>query len=169
MKKNTARTYRNTGKQAIKSFTDQYPRVQALLDRLRAAELEVNRLREKRELLRMVTTDTSVHLMLASGSDSPDKQKIQTALAEIDELKEKILVAATALQAIRIDVAYILSRVSQPPGKKVLQMYFFEHKNWRTIASETHFAISAVFRYREKGLEELEAILKAKEEAQPYE
>jgi len=169
MRKNTARTYRNTGKQAMKSFGDQYPRVQALMDRLRAAELEVNHLREKTDLLRMLTTDTSMHLTGMPRSGSPDQQRILTALAEIDELERKLPIAEEAFQSIRLDAADILCRVTHPIGKKVLMMYFFEHKNWRTIVSEIHFARSVVFRYREKALEEMEAILKAEEEEHRHE
>ena len=153
----------------VKSFENNYPRTQAVLDRLRSAERKAEMLRDRKNLLRMLTTDTSAHLTWTPNSSSSDQQKIQTALAEIDELDSKITAAEEALQAIRLDTAAMFCGISHPYSRKVLLMYFFDHKTWRTIARELNYGIKAIHRFRRKGLEEMETILKSKEEESQHE
>ena len=152
------------GKHAAKVFEEKYPRVQRQMDRLRDAEYRVEMIRDKRDTLRMMTTDISAHLSGMPRSDSPDQQKILTILAEIDELEEKLVSAEEALQAIRLETASMFCRVTHPIGRKALLLYYVEHKHWWMISRTLHIGDSSIFKLRRKSLAELEALLKADEE-----
>ena len=165
MNQETSRVGRKRGRHNSKPIGDQFPRVQGLMDHLRAAERRAESLREKRDFLRMMTTDTSCHLTGMPRSDSPDQQRIQTALAEIDELEGKITAAEASVQATRLYIFNMSSEITDSLIRKALRLYFFEHRSWENIRRELHCARTCIYTMRLEGLQALEEILKAEEEA----
>ena len=163
MNENRFSACRKRGTQVMKQIDAQYPRVQDRLNRLHAAERRVVWIRGNLESLRMLTTDTSLHLTGMPRSGSPDQQRIMTALAKIDELERELVAAEEAAQALRLEFDALISGIENPIIGKMLRMYFFDHNTWDDICREIHFCPTGIFRLRRKGLAQMEEILKAEE------
>ena len=85
-------------------YKSDYPMACEYLGRVRQADRHVEWLRERVANMRMLLTDTSVHLTDMPHSDSPDQQKDQTIQAEIDEMEREITEAEASARDIRQEV-----------------------------------------------------------------
>ena len=111
--------------------------------------------------LRMLLTDTSVHLTDMPHSDSPDLQKHETLHAEIDELEREIAAAEKTKQDVRTEIGMMLTRLKEPLGQRALILYYLEKNRWTEVADKMQFSIAQTYRFRDMGLAELEALLEA--------
>lgn len=110
--------------------------------------------------LRMLLTDTSVHLTDMPHSDSPDLQKHETLHAEIDELEREITVAEKSKQEVVTEVGMMLTRLQDPLGQCALILYYLEKKRWTEVTEKMQFSIAQTYRFRDVGLAELEKLLR---------
>ena len=136
-----------------------YPAACAYLGRVRDAERHVERLLERVANMRMLLTDTSVHLTDMPHSDSPDLQKYETLHAEIDEMEREIAAAEIAKQETISEVSRTLIRLQDPLGQRALILYYLEKKRWTEVAEKMQFSIAQTYRFRDAGLAELEELL----------
>ena len=112
--------------------------------------------------LRMLLTDTSVHLSDLPRSDSPDPQRHQTIHAEMDALEREIASARQELEKTREETGMMVCRLSRPTTQRVMLLYYFQNKrSWLEVAQELGYSKAQVFRYRDEGFAELEKMLKA--------
>jgi len=138
-----------------------YPMAQEYLGQARNAERSVERMRERLINLRMLLTDTSVHLTDMPHSDSPDLQKHESLHAEIDEMEREIAVAEKAAQEIRTEIGLAICKISDPLSQRVMILHYLQNMSWRETASEMKFSQTQIYRFRDAGYEELERILNA--------
>jgi len=139
-----------------------YPLAQKYLGRVREAERKVEQLEYRKANLRMLLTDTSVHLSDMPRSDSPDPQRHQTIHAEMDALEREIAAARQELEKIREETGMMICRLSRPTTQRVMLLYYFQNKrSWLEVAQELGYSKAQVFRYRNRGLAELEKMLEA--------
>ena len=138
-----------------------YPLACEYLGRVKESERTVERMKERVLNLRMLLTDTSVHLSDMPHSDSPDLQKHETLHAEIDELEREIAAAEKSKQEIRAEISVLLTRLQDPLGQRALILYYMENKRWTAVAEKMGFSIAQTYRFRDAGLAELEELLKA--------
>ncbi len=138
-----------------------YPMAQGYLGQIRDAERNVERMKERVLNLRMLLTDTSVHLTDMPHSDSPDLQKHETLHAEIDELEREIAVAEKSKQEVVTEVGMMLTRLQDPLGQRALILYYLEKKCWTEVAEKMQFSIAQTYRFRDVGLAELEKLLRS--------
>ncbi len=137
-----------------------YPIACEYLGRVRDADRHVEWLQERVANMRMLLTDTSVHLTDMPHSDSPDQQKNLTLLAEIDEMEREIIAAEASAKETRLEVGLTVCRLSDPVIQRVLLLYYLEKKSWRDVAGEMNYSPAQTYRYRDEGYAELEEILK---------
>ncbi len=76
-----------------------YPVACEYLGRMRDAERHVDWLRQRVANMRMLLTDTSVHLTDMPHSDSPNLKKDQAIHAEIDAMEREIAEAEASAKA----------------------------------------------------------------------
>ncbi len=138
-----------------------YPMACEYLGRVRDADRHVEWLRERKDNLQMLLTDTSVHYTDMPHSDSPDLQKHQTIQAEIDEMEREIKEAEAAAADTRLEVGRTVCRLSDPVIQRILLLYYLENKSWRDVAGEMNYSPAQTYRYRDVGYAELEKLLKA--------
>ena len=138
-----------------------YPMACEYLGRVRDAEQNVERMKERVLNLRMLLTDTSVHLTDMPHSDSPDLQKHETLHAEIDEMEREIAAAEIPKQETISEVGMMLTRLQDPLGQRALILYYLEKKRWTEVAEKMQFSIAQTYRFRDAGLAELEVLLQA--------
>ena len=138
-----------------------YPMACEYLGRVRDADRHVEWLRERKDNLQMLLTDTSVHYTDMPHSDSPDLQKHQTIQAEIDEMEREIAAAEIAKQETISEVGMMLTRLQDPLGQRALILYYLEKKRWTEVAEKMQFSIAQTYRFRDAGLAELEELLQA--------
>jgi len=139
-----------------------YPLAQKYLGRVREAERKVEQMEFRKANLRMLLTDTSVHLSDMPRSDSPDPQRHQTIHAEMDALEREIAAARQELEKIRDETGMMVCRLSRPTTQRVMLLYYFQNKrSWLEVAQELGYSKAQVFRYRDEGFAELEKMLKA--------
>ena len=136
-----------------------YPLACAYLEQIREADRNVNRLRSRLFNLRMLTTDTSVHLTDMPHSGSPDQQKLATLLAKIDELERQIPEAEQAARDIRYEVGNLIDEIPNEEAALVMIHRYVDGKPWQQIISEIGFATTKTYALHEKGLAALEEIL----------
>lgn len=111
--------------------------------------------------MRMLLTDTSVHLTDMPHSDSPDQQKNLMLLAEIDEMEREINEAEATAKGTRLEVGMTVCRLSDPIIQKVLLLHYLEGKSWRDVADEIRYSPAQTYWFRDAGYAELEEMLKA--------
>ena len=141
--------------------TKESPLARGYLDRARKAKIQVNLLKQRIMNLRMLTTDTSVHLTENRiQNDSADKNKLLTLTAQIDEMERELEETKEALENIRLEIGIMICRLNDPFIQRVLIMHYLDYKSWRAIAREIGYSHAQIFRYRDAGLAELEEILK---------
>ena len=138
-----------------------YPTACEYLGRVRQADRRVEWLRERAANMRMLLTDTSVHLTDMPHSDSPDLQKHETLHAEIDELEREIAAAEKATQEVRVEIGITISRMTDPISQRIMILYYLQNKSWQEAAQEIRYSKAQTFRYRDEGYAELEEMLKA--------
>ena len=138
-----------------------YPAACAYLGRVRDAERHVEWLLERVANMRMLLTDTSVHLTDMPHSDSPDPQKHEAIYAAIDALEREITAAEAAAKAARLDVGMTVCRLSDPMSQRVLLLHYLEGMKWKDIADEIRYSIPRVYQLRDEGMQELDQLLSA--------
>ena len=138
----------------------EYPMACEYLGRVRDAERNVERMKERMLNLRMLLTETSVHLTDMPHSDSPDLQKHETLHAEIDEMEREIAAAEETAKTTRLEVGMTVCRLSDPIIQRILLLYYLENKSWRDVAGEMNYSPAQTYRYRDVGYAELEEMLK---------
>ena len=98
----------------------EFPTAREFLGQVRKAEQHVEWLQQRAANLRMLLTDTAVHLTKTPGSGSPDMQKNEALYAEIDRLEREIVEAEEAVQEIRTEVGLMICRIQDPIIQKML-------------------------------------------------
>ena len=139
----------------------EYPVACEYLGRVREAERHTDWLRERAANMRMLLTDTSVHMTDMPHSDSPNLQKHETLHAEIDELEREIAEAEKAAEDIRIEVGRTVCRLSDPLSQRAIIYHYLHGLSWRETAGKMKFSQTQVYRFRDAGYAELEEMLKA--------
>jgi len=129
------------------------------LDQVKRADRLLASLRLRAENLRMLLTDTAVHITGMARGHSTDEQRYETLHAEIDEAERKISEAEAAAEEIRAEVGMMLCRIWDPIMQKVLIMHYLDGKRWAEVAGEIGYSLQQTNRYKNAGLKELEAIL----------
>lgn len=137
-----------------------YPVACEYLCRVREAERHVAWLRQRVENMRMLLTDTSVHLTDMPHSDSPDMQKHETLHAEIDELEREIAEAEKAKEDIRIEVGRTVCRLSDPIIQRVLILHYLDGKRWKDVAVAIKYSVPRTHQFRDMGMKELDQLLR---------
>ena len=95
--------------------TREFPLAHGYLDRARKAKIQVNMLKQRIMNLRMLTTDTSVHLTENRiQNDSADKNKLLTLTAQIDEMERELEETKEALENIRLEMTACATAVFCP-------------------------------------------------------
>ena len=138
-----------------------YPMACEYLGRVRDAERNVERMKERVLNLRMLLTDTSVRLTDMPHSGSTDLHKHETIYAEIDEMEREIAAAEITKQETISEVSMMLTRLQGPLGQRALILYYLEKKRWTEVAEKMQFSIAQTYRFRDAGLAELEALLRS--------
>ena len=110
-----------------------YPTACEYLGRVRQADRHVERLKDRVANMRMLLTDTSVHLDGMPHGGSPDLQKHETIQAEIDELECDLAEAEVSAWKIRMEVGLMICRLPETLGQKVLIHRFIQHEEWKTV------------------------------------
>lgn len=110
-----------------------YPKAYEYLNRVKEAEEYSDWLRKRMDNLRMLLTDTSVHLDGMPHGGSPDLQKHETIQAEIDELERELAEAEVSAWKIRMEVGLMICRLPETLGQKVLIHRFIQHEEWKTV------------------------------------
>ena len=136
-----------------------YPKAYEYLNRVKEAEEYSDWLRKRMDNLRMLLTDTSIHLDGMPHGGSPDLQKHETIQAEIDELERELAEAEVSAWKIRMEVGLMICRLSDPTGQKVLLCRYIELQDWKKIANEIGYSISQAHKLEKEALTELEEIL----------
>ena len=126
------------------------------LERVREAEARAERLRQRAENLRMLLTDTAMHLRDVPESRGTDLQRNEAIYAEIDALERESREAEEEAQAIRAEVGLAICRIEDPVIQRVLMMRYLEGMKWREVAAKIGCCIAQVYRYRDIGYAELE-------------
>ncbi len=139
--------------------TNEFPAAREYLGQVRKAEKHVEWLRQRAANLRMLLTDTAVHLTKTPGSGSPETQKNETLYAEIDSLEREIAEAEKAAEAIRTEVGMMICRIREPIAQKVLILHYLDRMSWRNITGGIGFSLTHVYRFRDMGYAELERLL----------
>ena len=139
-----------------------YPVAQEYLARVREAARKVEQLEYREANLRMLLTDTSVHLSDMPRSDSPDPQRHQTIHAEMDALEREIASARQELEKTREETGMMVCRLSRPTTQRIMLLYYFQNnRSWHEVAQELGYSKAHVFRHRDEGFAELEKMLRA--------
>jgi len=137
-----------------------YPVAQEYMGRVRDAERKVEQLEYQKANLRMMLTDTSVHLSDMPRSDSPDLQRHQTIQAKIDTLEQEIAAARQERKKTREETGMMLCRLSRPVTQRIMILYYFHpNRSWKEVANELGYSKAQVLRYRDEGFAELEKLL----------
>ena len=136
-----------------------YPMACEYLSRVRESERNVERMKERVLNLRMLLTDTSVHLTDMPHSDSPDLQKHETLHAEIDALEREIENAEATAVDIRLDVGRTVCRLSDPMSQRVLLLHYLEGMKWKEVAEKIRYSVPRVYQLRDAGIQELDQML----------
>lgn len=131
------------------------------LNQVREAEKKVAWLRRQVSNLRRLITDTSVHLTDMPHTDSPDLQKVQTIMAEIDDLERQIPVAEKEAAAIRHDVGLLICGIQDHIIQDVLTFHYLQGKTWNEIARELGFCNSRIRQLNYCGLSIIDQSLAA--------
>ena len=138
-----------------------YPLARAYLGRVQDAYRQVEQLSQQIANLRMLTTDTSVHLTDMPHADSPDQQKLLTILAEIDELEGTLTDVRAQANVIRLYVGKGISRINNRNTQKVLMRHYCDRITWEAVAAELKWSLASIYRHRNSGLAELEKLLRS--------
>ena len=137
-----------------------FPAAQEYLGRIRKAERHVKWLKERKDNLQMLLTDTSVHYSMdMPHSESPDLQMHETLHAEIDALEREIQEAELEAAEIKLEVGRTVCKLSNPVIQKALLYYYLDGKHWTDVAEKIQFSIAQTYRFRNAGLAELEKML----------
>jgi len=139
----------------------EYPMACEYLGRVRDAERNVERMKERMLNMRMLLTDTSVHLTDMPHSDSPDLQKHETIYAAIDELEREIKKSEKEADDIRAEIGLTVCKLSDPLSQRALIYHYLQGMSWREAAEQMKFSQTQVYRFRDAGYAELEEMLKA--------
>ena len=139
--------------------TNEFPAAREYLGQVRKAEKHVEWLRQRVANLRMLLTDTAVHLTKTPGSGSLETQKNEALYAEIDSLEREIAEAEDAVKAIRTEVGMMICRIQDPIAQKVLILHYLDRMPWRNITSKIGFSETHMYRFRDMGYAELEKLL----------
>jgi len=138
-----------------------FPEACEYLEQVQEAERGVERLEQRIENLRMVTTDTSVHLTDLPHAPSPDQQKLLTILAEIDELERELDEAKLHAAYMRMAVGAMICQLDNPMAQRVLLLHYLEGKSWKEISLPLNCSIAQVYRFRYQGLDCLSRMLES--------
>ena len=136
-----------------------YPMARAWLSQVSTARQKLETLRQKRDNLRMLTTSISSSPTGMPRSDSPDLQRTQTLIAEIDAMEELILEAERELRRVKTEVGLTLCKLENPLSQSVLMLRYIDQKDWRAISGKLHYKYTQLNHYLKFGLAELESIL----------
>lgn len=138
---------------------NEYPMPCEYLGRVREAERHVAWLRQRKENLQLLLTDTSVHYTDMPHSDSPDLQKHQTIQAEIDELEREIQAAEAEARAVKMEVGMTVCRLSDPVIQKVLILHYLDKMRWKDVAEQIRYSVPRTHQFRDMGIRELDQML----------
>ena len=137
-----------------------FPAAQEYLGRIRKAERHVKWLKERKDNLQMLLTDTSVHYSMdMPHSESPDLQMHETLHAEIDALEREIREAEVAAAETKLEVGRTVCKLSEPVVQRVLLLRYLEKKSWQVIAGLIKYSPAQTYRLRDKGYKELEEMI----------
>jgi len=137
----------------------EFPEVCDFLKQVKKAEQRVEHLEQRIENLRLLTTDTSVHLSDIPHSPSPDQQKLLTLLANIDELERELKQAKQEALERRLLVGNIICQISDPISQKILILHYLNHRSYSAISKTIGCGLTYIYRLRDVGYAELEELL----------
>ncbi len=140
-------------------YQSMYPVAEEYLGRVREAERKVEVLRQRKENLQMLLTDTAAHLKETRNNDSPDPQRNETVHAEIDEAEREIQEAEEARDRIREETGRMICQLSDPVSQKILILYYLKNMSWGEVSRKIGYSRSHTFRYRDAGYAELEELI----------
>ncbi len=133
-----------------------YPLAERFLSRVRTAQRKLDKLRAKRDNLRLLTTNTSACLTGMPRSDSPDLQRNETLVVEIDELEEKIIEAERKLMQLRVEVGLTICQLEDSLIQAMLIMHYLDGMTWKKIGKQFTYGRTRVYDFRDRGLAQLE-------------
>lgn len=132
---------------------------QQYLGRYRAAQMDMDRaerlIKKTRELLEVQGVDTSSERVQSSvvGDRTANLiAELVDARMEFEEAMER------SVQMMR-DVNDVISMVSSPQQKRLLELRYIEGKTWEEISNAIHVTYRHVFRVRNNALAAVEEIL----------
>ena len=137
-----------------------YPAAEDYLGQAREAGRKVELLRQRKEILQLLLTDTAAHLNDVRTSNSPDPQKNETVHAEIDEAEREIQQAEKERDRIHEETGMMICRLSDTISQKILILYYLKNMSWRKVSRRIGYSRSHILRYRNAGCAELEEILR---------
>ncbi len=137
-----------------------WPRSCAFLGRIRKMRRQISKLEAQLDNQLMLRSCKTSQLTGMPHSDSPDLQKEQTRTVEIDELKERIAEGLEWIEKWKLEIGEIISKIDDPISQRVLILHFVHDKDWKEAAKEVGYCERNMRRFREKGLTELEEMLR---------
>jgi len=137
----------------------EFPEACAFLEQVKESEQRVQQLEMRIENLRMLTTDTSVHLSDMPHTPSPDQQKLLTLLANIDELERELEQAKQEMQKVRMSVGSTICQIEDPLIQRILLLRYLYGNTWSEIQKALPCSNSTIYRFRDEGVEILDQLL----------
>ncbi len=136
-----------------------YPKASKYLGQIRKQRHLIATLKLRKENLQMLLTDKASHLSGMPGSDSPDLQREQTRVVEIDELEEEIAEARKRIKELKEEIGARIMLVSDPMAQRALIFRYLQCKSYRELGAALVYSPQQARRYLKKGLKEMEDML----------
>ncbi len=143
---------------------DLYPRATKYLGQIRKQKHLIQELKLRKENMQLLLTDLAAHLSGMPRSDSPDLQREQTRVVELDVLEGEIQEARKNMKALKKEIGARIMLVSDPLSQRALILRYVQCQAYRELGITMAYSPAQARRYLKKGLAEIEAMLSAEEE-----
>ncbi len=127
-------------------------RVHRLRNRIENKELRI-------ETLRGMAMSTTGQITDMPRSDSPDLQRMETALCKAADLEQEIVRDREELEVARSEVAAALCELDDYREQQVLHDRYVECKTWAAISMDSGYHVRTLQRRHNTGVEHLAAIM----------
>ena len=93
-------------------------------------------------------------------SHTRNVHSMQDVIVKIIEMERELDADIDRLVDLKHDIIDVISHISAPPAQVVLEYRYVCYRQWKDIAAELGMHIRNVYRLHDRGLQEVEKILK---------
>ena len=122
------------------------------LEQVRRLRNEIEDKERRIEMLRDMATSTTGRMSDMPRSDSPDLQKMESVLCKVTDLEREVAGKRIALAAAKERVTTALCELEDYKEQRVLFARYIECRAWSSIAEETGYGRSSMYRYHDAGV-----------------